>query len=75
MQIKLFGVLQEAAGGSLIEIEATPDLVSLKEKLIINFPMLNYYNFQIAVNQVKAETNLTISETDEIALLPPYAGG
>jgi molybdopterin converting factor small subunit len=32
-------------------------------------------SFAIAVNQEYAEDNLSINESDEIAIIPPVAGG
>lgn len=74
MNVLLFGVLTDVIGKSKINIEAK-DIDSLKNKLFREFPDLNKYKFQFAVNKEKVDTNVLLNDTDEIALLPPYAGG
>ena len=74
MNVLLFGVLTDVAGKSKLEIKAA-DVDSLKEILLNQFPDLNKYKFQFAVNKEIVEQNIPLNEGDEIALLPPYAGG
>jgi molybdopterin synthase sulfur carrier subunit len=74
MKILLFGVLADVAGKSKIDIDGT-DVDSLKENLFARFPELKKYTFQFAVNQELIHNNVLLNATDEIALLPPYAGG
>ena len=74
MKVLLFGVLAEVVGKSKLEI-TSGDIDSLKRDLLKEFPELNKYRFQIAVNKEKEEKNILLNEADEIALLPPYAGG
>ncbi|MBI2281368.1 MAG: MoaD/ThiS family protein [Bacteroidetes bacterium] len=47
----------------------------LVELLLKKYPNLNLKSFKIAVNQSVAENAALINENDEIALLPPFAGG
>jgi molybdopterin converting factor small subunit len=74
MKILFFGVLADVTGKSMIEMEAD-DLDSLKRNLSVKFPELNQYRFQWAVNREKVEKNKWLNSSDEIALLPPFAGG
>ena len=39
------------------------------------FPRLKETTFLVAVDGLKADNNQLISDTSEIALLPPYSGG
>jgi molybdopterin synthase sulfur carrier subunit len=50
-------------------------VVELTEQVVQKHPKLNTMSFKVAVNQSVVEFNLIITETDEIALLPPFAGG
>ncbi|HKR07355.1 MAG TPA: MoaD/ThiS family protein, partial [Bacteroidia bacterium] len=59
----------------IIEIETANDIDTLKKNLINKFPLLNNYSFQFAVNKEKTEKNTLLNENDEVALLPPFAGG
>lgn len=74
MNVLLFGALADVTGKSEIEIKAI-DTDSLKKDLLTQFPLLNQYRFQLAVNKEKIKNNVVLSETDEVALLPPFAGG
>jgi len=75
MKILVFGVLQDVVGKSEFEMEAGSDLDSFRKDLLQAYPLLKNYQFQIAVNKEKVESNPGLIESDEIALLPPYAGG
>ena len=75
MKILLFGILADATGTSVIEVKQASDIETLRKKLISDFPLLNDYSFQIAVNKEKIERNISLKEDDEIALLPAFAGG
>ncbi len=74
MNVLLFGVLADVTGKSAITMEAA-DLDSLKENLLTQFPVLKQYRFQFAVNREKAARNISLNRDDEVALLPPFAGG
>jgi sulfur-carrier protein len=75
MKVLLFGTLADVVGESVIEIETITDVETLKRNVLSKFPMLNNYNFMIAVNKEKIESNILLNDGDEIALLPPFAGG
>jgi molybdopterin synthase sulfur carrier subunit len=74
MKVLLFGILADATKKSEIEIQAH-DMDALKKNLLTQFPVLNEYRFQFAVNKEKIEKNILLNDDDEIALLPPFAGG
>ena len=74
MNVLLFGVLADVTGKTEVEIKAI-DTDSLKKDLLTQFPLLNQYRFQLAVNKEKIKNNVSLSEADEVALLPPFAGG
>ncbi len=77
MKIKLFGILADKAGSSEIEFEIgnIADAESLLEKINKEFPEFKNTNYVIAVNKKIVSANLHLKENDEIALLPPFAGG
>jgi molybdopterin synthase sulfur carrier subunit len=75
MKIFLFGVLADAIGHTCIEMESIHDVDALKQKLVKDFPMLENYKYQLAINKSLADKNISLREMDEIALLPPFAGG
>lgn len=76
LTINYFGMIAEAVGSSKAEFEFHGKRVSdLKCELENIFPDLLGMSYQIAVNQKLASAEIELSEQDEIAVLPPFAGG
>jgi molybdopterin synthase sulfur carrier subunit len=66
----------EASGKTEEFIEANhSSIVKLKEELINKYPKLENINFKIAVNHAIVDEELVLIGNEEIALLPPFAGG
>ena len=76
-RILFFGQLSEITGLSHLmqDNPALKDIDSLKEYLFLKYPGLKAYNFRISVNGEIHDGNTSIKPDDEIALLPPFAGG
>ena len=47
----------------------------LKEALLVRYSGLEKMNFKIAVNQTIINDDYELKGNEEIALLPPFAGG
>ena len=75
MKVLLFGVLADVVGKSFIEMEEAIDVETMRKNILSKYSLLNNHNFIIAVNKEKVETNISLNSGDEIALLPPFAGG
>ncbi|HCN48478.1 MAG TPA: molybdopterin synthase sulfur carrier subunit [Chryseobacterium sp.] len=80
MKIKIlaFGITKDILGASEKELEVQDDLNvgQLKEKLEGGFPQLvKLKSYFIAVNEEYAEDDQMITNTDEIAIIPPVSGG
>lgn len=76
LTINYFGMIAEAVGSSKADFELHGKNVSdLKNELGTTFPELLGMSYQIAVNQKLVSTETEITEQDEIAVLPPFAGG
>lgn len=75
MAIKIiaFGQIAEITGKELV-IEAN-DITVLKAALQIEFPALAQKKYAIAVNKKLVTENITLTENDTVALMPPYSGG
>ena len=73
--VLLFGMLADEIKQSTIEIENAFDTDSLLSKLKAFHPVFKDATFAIAVNMELVNGNASIFENDEIALLPPFAGG
>jgi len=77
--IKLFGIFEDEIGQSVLDIEAESVLKvgELREKLHQKYPILEeVQHYMVAVNQIYCnDFNALLTEKDEIALIPPIAGG
>jgi sulfur-carrier protein len=76
LNVKYFGMIAEWAGSENGQLDfsgtSVAELRSQIEKLI---PGLNSASYQIAVNHVIAADEAIITLGDDIAILPPFAGG
>jgi molybdopterin synthase sulfur carrier subunit len=76
LQIKSFGMIADVVGSTyILENFNGGDVYLLKSILCEKFPRLRQLTFSIAVNQVISSDHTSISQNDEIALLPPFSGG
>ncbi len=73
LRLKYFGMIVEALGKETEELDL--EIVTVGE-LKNNFrSCLKNINFKVAVNYNLVEDNYKLNEHDEVALLPPFAGG
>ena len=85
LSVLLFGALRESCGTSKVDVELEEDPVekgcvyssSLLKSLTDTYPELDFEKSQIsvAVNKKYILSDVLLKEGDEIALLPPIAGG
>jgi sulfur-carrier protein len=76
-KVKAFGVTKDILGGKETVIELEGQTVAhLRNQLFQDHPALQgLRSLLIAVNNMYAENDQVISESDEIALIPPVSGG
>jgi molybdopterin synthase sulfur carrier subunit len=77
VKVKYFGAIAEVTGVSeeVLELEAVDSSVQkLSAFCLQKYPQIGNLSFQIAVNQ-KISINTELSDNDEVAFLPPFAGG
>jgi molybdopterin synthase sulfur carrier subunit len=75
VNILFFGALVEVTKVSsmvLNDVTKSDDVIELLHK---KFPLLCHYKFSLALNQNFLTDNETLHDGDELALLPPFAGG
>ena len=79
LTVKLFGSLREEAGAKelALELPAGSRLVDLRELLAERYPILERLGERIAasVNFELAPPEQALHDGDEVAFLPPVAGG
>lgn len=75
IQLMLFGSLSAIVGKSQLLVDDCIDTQSLKENLISEYPKLRDFVFLISVNKKLVKNNHILEHGDEVAFLPPFAGG
>ena len=75
MKLIYFGMIAEATGKQQELIEPLDSVKILSEFIIKKYPKIAPINFKIAVNQSLVNSNISLNQHDEIAILPPFAGG
>jgi molybdopterin converting factor small subunit len=74
--LKYFGVISESAGKNeeVLELEQGSSVRELKDQQIKKYQIQDAESVQIAVNQ-DLNNEVELKEDDEVAFLPPFAGG
>ncbi len=77
MQVKVlfFGVLAEVAGTDCRHYNDTRSVNDLRLRILDEFPEINHYNYRISLNNEIISSDMLLNDMDEIALMPPFAGG
>jgi molybdopterin synthase sulfur carrier subunit len=74
MKVLLFGIIAEKAGAA----EVTTTAVSahaLKRELEQRIPGLDRMSYALAIDRRIVKEDVPINGSEEVALLPPFAGG
>lgn len=76
-RIKNFGAVREVVGSRESEFEFSGSTVGdLRAALFARYPgLVALHSLLVAVNHAYADDSVTLRETDEVALIPPVAGG
>lgn len=77
MEIKVlfFGVLAEVTKTMFKHYTDISSFSDLRFRIQDEFPEMVHYNFRIAVNSEIINEDPELKNGDEIAFLPPFAGG
>ena len=75
IKVLLFGILAEEAGKQEMQVENIDNITALADHLKTEHPSFADYKFRISVNQELIDGNKKLKDGDEVALLPPFAGG
>jgi molybdopterin converting factor small subunit len=73
--VLFFGVLTEVTGTGTKFYNDVRTLGDLKIKIADDYPEIVNYDFRISLNNEIISENPELRDGDEIALLPPFAGG
>jgi molybdopterin synthase sulfur carrier subunit len=77
MQVKVlfFGVLVEVTGSNCKFYSDAKTIGALKLLIQDEFPEIAHYNFCISLNNEIVNNDRELKDGDEVAFLPPFAGG
>lgn len=77
MEIKvlLFGEATERVGTSELIALDFSTVSALKQWLISEYPILDNFQFSVAVNKEIIQEDIVLKDQDEVAILPPFSGG
>ena len=77
MEVKVlfFGVLTEVTGTSCKHYFDVSTMKDLSLRITDDFPEIMHYNYRIALNNVIIVGEPSLQPGDEVAFLPPFAGG
>ena len=77
MEVKVlfFGVLAEVTGTGFKHYKDAGTLGDLQLRIADDFPEIVHYSYRIALNNEIISGESPLRSGDEIAFLPPFAGG
>ena len=75
IKVLFFGVIAEVTSKDEMSLSNIKDTDSLQEILLKQFPKIAKYKYLISVNHEIVKNSKILNDSDEVALLPPFAGG
>jgi len=75
VKVLFFGVLAEVAGTDIRIYSEVGSVDDLSHRLTDDYPQIVHYNYRVALNSEIIDGDHTLSDGDEVAYLPPFAGG
>lgn len=77
MEVKVlfFGVLAEVTGTNFKHFRDVKSIGNLKLRIQDDFPEVVHYNYRISLNNEIINNDPKLNDGDEVALMPPFAGG
>ncbi len=70
-----FGVLAEVTGTNFKHFRDVKSIGDLKFRIQDDFPEVVHYNYRISLNNEIINNDPKLKDGDEVALMPPFAGG
>jgi molybdopterin converting factor small subunit len=75
VKVLFFGVLAEVAGTDCKFYEEVKSMGDLKIRIRDDFPEIEHYSYRISLNSEIINHEPLLKDNDEVALMPPFAGG
>ncbi len=73
--VRFFGMIAEATSATTFVASNVNNTHELVKFLETSFPKVGQHKYAIAINKKLITGNVKLSDGDEVALLPPFAGG
>ncbi|HVN58407.1 MAG TPA: MoaD/ThiS family protein [Bacteroidales bacterium] len=73
--VLFFGALSEVAGTGTKFYNDVGSLDELSLRIADDYPLMVHYSYRISVNNEITGENAVLKDGDEVAFLPPFAGG
>jgi sulfur-carrier protein len=73
--VLFFGVLAEVTGTGLQVYEDVKSTDHLKIRVADDYPGIIHYSYRISLNNELIDGDSELRDRDEVAFLPPFAGG
>jgi len=75
IKVLLFGAIKDHIGSSELELNDMDSTERVREYLEGEYPFISSTRYILALNQERVEGDRPVKDGDEIALMPPFAGG
>jgi len=75
VKVRLFGIFSERADTSKLLIENVSTKDELMDRIWAKYPDCKEMTHIVSVNQEIVNEDITLQDGDEVALMPPFAGG
>jgi molybdopterin converting factor small subunit len=73
--VLFFGILADVAQTGIKAYRDVSSFSDLMNRIYDDFPSIRHYTHRVAVNNEIVNDNVVLKDRDEVALLPPFAGG
>ncbi|MFC2086086.1 MoaD/ThiS family protein [Bacteroidota bacterium] len=75
VKVLFFGVIADVVSQNEVSLSNVSDTDALKEALLHEYPEIAKYKYLLSVNHAIVTDRISLKDNDEVALLPPFAGG
>jgi molybdopterin synthase sulfur carrier subunit len=75
VKVLFFGVLAEISGTGIKHYNDVKSIRNLIMRVQDDFPEIVHYNYRISINSEITDDDLALKDGDNVALMPPFAGG
>jgi molybdopterin synthase sulfur carrier subunit len=75
LKVLFYGILAEVTGSRIKTYYSVSSYGDLLLRLRDDFPELQYYSYRTCINNTIVDGEASVSDGDEVVLLPPFYGG